>query len=598
MSGNDDGSSSGDGGARPAGALSALPVAGLRLAAALASRPSLLVRRAGGWAWELGRVGLGRSALAPEPAAPFCTGLVGRRAAQVFLATTDALSGLLDDAADGAGCPLPADDAARLRSTLHELTTLLVPGAVRPAVPPSATGAAPVGVTPVPEPSSVDPTSEDGGPPRGQQDTAPGTGHADPAPGSPGAPRDPGAPGAPDDPAAPAGPGTVEQVFTAPGPGDPGVPFDTGARDTGAGPVRGRDVAATPGAVVQRTPMFELLQYLPVTEQVHDTPVLVVPPLLHRYWLADLAPGYSLVEHLVAQGLQVFALSWRPPGPADAGRDLDAHAAAVLDALEACLRIARAPRVSLLGVRSGGLLSAAVQAHQAAIGLDDRVAAAGYVATVLDGSGEPDRTDGPPGTRPGPAAAPGTGRVLPWPGTGTDPHARASRAVRAWDADLLPLPSSLRADLAAVADDTDTGLRVLGTPVHPAVLRRDGYLVAAADDPGQSWTDGYLTARLLGGACRLVLAPGDRAGVVLAPPRAATSFRAASCGAGDDEAEAWLAAADHVEGSWWDDLAGWLADRSGTLRDAPPELGGRRLPPLFPAPGTYLTAEPGVPTAT
>ncbi|MBP2369121.1 hypothetical protein [Pseudonocardia parietis] len=604
-----------DGGARAAGGPLALPAAGLRLAAALTARPSLLLRHAGGWAAELGRVGLGRSGIAPGPDAR-STGPVRlpdpvrRRAVQAFLVTADALSGLLDDAAGPPDSPLPPEDAERLRVPLLDLTVLIAPGTVDAA--PRSTGSARWSTGSARSDGTTHPT--------------PRTGRAEPAggPGTPASPRTSATPGPGIEPGTgpatsfrPAGTGSTgsgtgapatspaetaeiaeiaeiaERVFTAPGPGDPGVPFDTGAREAGGGPVPGRDVAAAPGAVVARTPMFELLQYLPVTEQVHDAPVLVVPPLVHRYWLADLAPGFSLVEHLVAEGLQVFALSWRPAGPEDAGRDLDAHAAAVLDAVDACLRIARTPRVSLLGLRTGGLLTAAVQAHLTAIGLDDRIAAAGYLATVLDGSGAPPR----PGTGPHdrePRSDPGYSDGY---GDG-GPHGRAARAMRTWLEDRLPLPAPLRADMAALAGGADTAVRVLGTPVHPAGLRRDGYLVTAADDPGRPWTAGYRTARSLGGSCRLVLAPGDRAGAVIAPPRLATSFRVAPCDAGDGAAEAWLAAAEHVEGSWWDDLAGWLADRSGALRDAPPELGGRRLPPLFPAPGTYLRAAAGVPART
>ncbi|MEJ8277946.1 hypothetical protein [Pseudonocardia spirodelae] len=551
----------------PPGGPLALTAAGLRLAAALSARPLLLLRRGGGWARELGLVGLGLGAPAPEGAGRT---LLARRAAQVLVATTGAVAGLLEDAAAGPDVPLPAADAERLRATLAGLTALMLP------VPP-------------PAPEGTDDTDGTDAPdPAGTRDHAPGA----------------------------ATPGAAERVFTAPREDTPPVPFDTGARDARGGPVPGRDVAATPGAVVLRTPMFELLQYLPRSERVHDTPVLVVPPLVHRYWLADLAPGYSLTEHLLARGLQVFALSWRPAGPADAARDLDAHAAAVLDAIDACARISRAPRVSLLGVRTGGLLTAAVQAHQAAIGLDDKVAAAAYLATVLD------QSDALPGFAPDPdtvAAATaraardgvldgasavaawawrrGPDRVLPWAvpdGGGTaELHGRAARAMRAWTADLLPLPAGLHTDLVALARTTggpDGGpdVHVLGTPVRFAALRRDSYLVAADDDPVQPWTGGHRTAQLLGGSCRLVLATGDQAGALIAPPGVADGFRVAPCGTGDGVAARWRAGAEVVTGSWWDDLAGWLAERSGVLRDAPPELGGRRLRPLFPAPGTYL----------
>lgn len=613
----------------------ALPAAGLRLAAAVSARPLLLLRRGGGWVAELGRVGLGRSDLAPDvPAGPVAP--VARCVAQVLLATTGAVSGLLDDAVASPDMPLPAADAERLRATLAGLTSLLLPGA-GPLVTTGSAGAGAANGTATT--ARTGPGRQDD---RGRAATAAvtdataatdatGTAATDAADTAATDPVSPDAVTADGvvtdgvvtdtvtaDVACPAPAEAAERVFTPPGADTPSVPFDTGARDARGGPVPGRDVAATPGAVVLRTPMFELLQYLPRTEKVRDTPVLVVPPLVHRYWLADLAPGYSLVEHLLEKGLQVFALSWRPAGPADADRDLDAHAAAVLDAVDACGRITRAPRVSLLGVRTGGLLTAAVQAHQAAIGLDDRVAAVAYLATVLD------QSDALPGFAPDPATVAetadlaardgvldgatavrawawrrGPDRVLPWAvphGGGTaDLDGRAARAMRAWVADLLPLPAGLHTDLAALASATGgdadpdrPDVRVLGTPVRFAELRRDSYLVAADDDPVQPWTGGYRTAQRLGGGCRLVLAPGDQAGALIAPPSTATGFRAAPCSTGDGVAQRWRAGAEAVEGSWWDDLARWLVERSGTVRDAPPELGGRRLRPLFPAPGTYL----------
>ncbi len=597
----------------------ALPAAGLRLAAAVSARPLLLLRRGGDWVAELGRVGLGRSALAPDvPAGPVAP--VARCAARVLLATTGAVSGLLDDAVASPDVPLPAVDAERLRATLAGLTAILLPG----QGPLVITGSAGNGAT-----DGIDPCRDDDHGRVAPEATAPGPGPTM-ITGSEGNDAADGTEPLPDDDHgrvaletagtqdSPAAAEVADRVFTPPGADTPSVPFDTGARDARGGPVPGRDVAATPGAVVLRTPMFELLQYLPRTEKVHDTPVLVVPPLVHRYWLADLAPGYSLIEHLLGKGLQVFALSWRPAGPADADRDLDAHAAAVLDAVDACGRITRAPRVSLLGVRTGGLLTAAVQAHQAAIGLDDRVAAVAYLATVLD------QSDALPGFAPDPATVAetadlaardgvldgatavrawawrrGPDRVLPWAvphGGGTaDLDGRAARAMRAWVSDLLPLPAGLHTDLAALAAASGDGagpdrpdVRVLGTPVRFAELRRDSYLVAADDDPVQPWTGGYRTAQRLGGACRLVLAPGDQAGALIAPPSVATGFRAAPCSTGDGVAQRWRAGAEAVGGSWWDDLAAWLVERSGTMRDAPPELGGRRLRPLFPAPGTYL----------
>lgn len=365
------------------------------------------------------------------------------------------------------------------------------------------------------------------------------------------------------------------------------------------GPVPGRDTAATAGAVVLRTPVFELIQYLPRTVEVHDVPVLVVPPLAHRYHVVDLAPGHSLVEHLVGEGMQVFALSWSDPDPDAAdGRDLDTYAAAVLDAVEACTRVTRCPRVALAGVRTGGLLSAAVQCHLNAIGRGDRVAAAVYLGTVLD------QRSALPGFRPDPVPAGGTVGSWSWRRGGeqvrpfaVDPAAAdhlppgpARRALRHWASDLLHVPAALQADLVALAADAGwTGsdphpdATVLGTPVEPHRLSCDTYLVTPAGDPAQPWTAGLRTAQLLGGKCRLLSVDGDQAAALAAPD----GFVAGPVPDGVTPAE-WQAGADRFEGSWWPDLAAWLSARAGTLREAPPELGGRRMHPVHPAPGVYL----------
>ena len=375
------------------------------------------------------------------------------------------------------------------------------------------------------------------------------------------------------------------------------------APEPSTGPVPGRDTAATPGAVVLRTPMFELIQYLPRTVEVHDVPVLVVGPLAHRYHVVDLAPGHSLVEHLVGDGLQVFALSWSDPAPdAAAGRDLDTYAAAVLDAVEACTRVTRCQRVALAGVRTGGLLSAAVQCHMAAIGRGDRVAAAVYLGTVLD------QRSALPGFRPEPVPARAADAVLDgatavrswsWRRGGEQvrpfavdpagadrlPAGPVRRAVRHWASDLLHVPAALQADLLALAadDPEHPDATVLGTPVEPHRLTCDAYLVTPAGDPAQPWTAGLRTAQLLGGSCRLLRADGDQAGALAAPD----GFVAGPVPDGGSPAE-WQACANRFDGSWWPDLAGWLSERAGTLREAPPELGGRRMHPVHPAPGIYL----------
>ena len=148
----------------------------------------------------------------------------------------------------------------------------------------------------------------------------------------------------------------------------------------------GENIAATPGAVVLRTEMFELLQYKPATDTVLSTPLLIVPPMINKFYAVDLAPGRSMVEFLVEQGVQVFLVSWRNPDARHRDWGMDRYAQAILDALDAVGRITGKERAVLYGACSGGIVAAMTAAHLQATGEADRLAGLTLVVTVLDQS--------------------------------------------------------------------------------------------------------------------------------------------------------------------------------------------------------------------
>ena len=328
-----------------------------------------------------------------------------------------------------------------------------------------------------------------------------------------------------------------------------GAPAAVRGRRPAAGPRwSARTCAATPGAVVLRTPVFELIQYLPRTETVRDVPLLLVPPLANRHYLTDLSPGRSLVEHLVAGGQQVFALSWRNPAhrsPPTA--DLDACAQAVLDAMDACERITRAPSVSLVATGSAGTVTAALLAHLVGAGAAERAA----TLTLLLPSFGP--------TGPAPAPTPTTAPDLLF-----------------WAADTTRVPAALHASLTDIAARDALAqpgaVRVLGTPVDLSKVDTDAYVVAGDRGP---WSPAYRSAGLLAGDTRFVLAAGAPVEALIAPPG---TDRHVPRRPGDPRRPGRLVRVDHpVAGSWWTDHLRWLDERSGARVDAPPELGGRGL---------------------
>ena len=146
----------------------------------------------------------------------------------------------------------------------------------------------------------------------------------------------------------------------------------------------GVDLAVTPGSVVLRTPVFELIQYRPATTVVRQVPLVIVPPVINKFYVMDLAPGRSMVEYLVGRGLQVFMISWRNPDARHAKWDINTYGQAILDAMDAAARITGSEQAALAGACSGGIIAAMVAAHLAQAGQQDRIAALTLMVTVLD----------------------------------------------------------------------------------------------------------------------------------------------------------------------------------------------------------------------
>src|ERR1700751_739982 len=146
----------------------------------------------------------------------------------------------------------------------------------------------------------------------------------------------------------------------------------------------GENLAVPKGAVVLQTSVFELIQYAPQTPKVRAIPLLMVPPVINKYYVMDLAPGRSMIEYFVQQGQQVFAISWRNPQARHRDWGFDAYGAAIIEAMDAAEKITGADSTHLLATCSGGILAAMVAAHLGEIGEGDRVAGLSLAVTVLD----------------------------------------------------------------------------------------------------------------------------------------------------------------------------------------------------------------------
>jgi poly[(R)-3-hydroxyalkanoate] polymerase subunit PhaC len=373
----------------------------------------------------------------------------------------------------------------------------------------------------------------------------------------------------------------------------------------------GETTAVTPGAVVHRTDVLELIQYEPTTPQVLRRPLVVVPPQINKYYILDLAPGRSLVEHAVARGQQVFMISWRDPGSEQREWDLARYVEETEQALAVARRITRAPSVNALGACSGGITAASALAHLAG-GRGARVGSVTFLVTVLD-------TEAPTtltmfGTdqaiarairrsrRHGLLEGKELARAFAWlrPNDlvwsywvnnyllGNDPPAFD---VLAWNVDSTNLPAGLHVDflriLAANALARPNSLEIGGTPIDLRKVTVDAYVVGALTDHITPWKACYRTPFLLRGKSQFVLSSSGHIQALVNPPGNPKS-RFLTNPALPEHPDEWLAGAAEHEGTWWDHWLDWLAKRSGDERRAPRRLGSTSYPPLDPAPGLYV----------
>jgi polyhydroxyalkanoate synthase subunit PhaC len=394
----------------------------------------------------------------------------------------------------------------------------------------------------------------------------------------------------------------------------------------------GRDLAITPGAVVRRTDMSELIQYEPASPRVHRFPLVIVPPMINKYYICDLAPGRSMIEYLLSQGHQVFTISWRNPDARHRDWDLDAYGRAVADALDAARTICGAAKASICALCSGGIVSAMLAAHLSETGRLGQLASLYLGVTVLDQTQEgtaaalADERSAALAIAASRARGYLDGRALAevfawlrpndliwnyWVNNYLQGQAPPPFDILYWNADTTRMPAALHRDfinimLAGALAKPDAAT-MLGSPVDLSAVDVDSYVVAGIADHLCPWQSCYRSTQLLGGQSRFVLSTsGHVASMVNPPGNPKARFQAvpapapgpARAGHASGAAPGqpvnppsprdWLARAQTVAGSWWPDYSSWLAERSGGEKDRPAGVGGKGFEPMESAPGLYV----------
>lgn len=376
----------------------------------------------------------------------------------------------------------------------------------------------------------------------------------------------------------------------------------------------GENVGTTKGSVVFRNDLFELIHYEATTEEVYATPLLIVPPCINKYYILDLQPANSFVGHAVAEGHNVFLVSWRNIDEGQGKKTWDDYVVeGVLKALEVTNSIAESEQAQVLGFCIGGTLVASALAVAKARGKNPAVSLT-LMTTLLDYT-EPgeigllvsedsvesqEQQIGNGGVFEGKELAQVFASLrandLIWNYVSAGylkGQAPPAFDLLFWNADSSNLPGPmycwyirnmyLENNLAKPGGTTQAGVKVdLGTVDVPA------FVFAAKEDHIVPWPGAYKSAHLLGGETEFVLgASGHIAGVVNPPAKKKRNYWVGGAERIADPDE-WFEKAESHPGSWWPAWYEWLEKRAGEKVPAPEQRGNDEYKPIEPAPGQYV----------
>ncbi|MCW3780392.1 PHA/PHB synthase family protein [Defluviimonas salinarum] len=377
----------------------------------------------------------------------------------------------------------------------------------------------------------------------------------------------------------------------------------------------GENLATTPGAVVYRNELIELIQYTPVTPKVRAVPILIVPPCVNKFYIFDINEKKSMIRYLLEKGNSVFIISWRNAGPETRDYDWNDYITrGVMSAMDATADIAKAEKLDLLSWCNGGtLLLAALAVMPTA--QKSLVGSATFLSSLLDFSD--------PGEvkvfidQPQIAAYKqrlGAAKVAP----GRD-IARAMAMLHVnesiwgfvvnnylkgqnpppsdilyWNADTSNLPAKWYSFFVEEMYHANRlkepgALTLLGQPVDCGKIDVPCCFVAATGDHIVPWTTSYSSTKLLPNVTEFVLTSGGHvSGTVINHPAGSRRHFLAG-GDRSGPAEAWRASAERTEGSWWPHWLGWLDRTSGADERSAP--GNPKDPERAAAPGAYVLEE-------
>jgi len=373
----------------------------------------------------------------------------------------------------------------------------------------------------------------------------------------------------------------------------------------------GKNLGTTEGAVVFRNDLLELIQYKPITEQVHERPLLVVPPQINKFYVFDLSQEKSLARFCLRNGVQTFIISWRNPTKAQREWGLSTYIDAVKEAVDVVCKITGSKDVNMLGACSGGITCTALLGHYAALG-EQKVNALTLLVSVLDTTLDTQvalfvdeqtlesakRHSYQAGVLEGKDMA----KVFAWmrPNDliwnywvnnyllGNEPPVFD---ILFWNNDTTRLPAAFHGDLIEMFKNNPlirpNALEVCGTPIDLKQVKSDIFCLAGTNDHITPWVSCYKSAKLFGGKTEFVLSNSGHIQSILNPP-GNPKARYMTNPELPDDATRWQEDASKHTDSWWLHWQAWQAERSGKLKKSPATLGNKAYPAGEASPGTYV----------
>jgi polyhydroxyalkanoate synthase len=373
----------------------------------------------------------------------------------------------------------------------------------------------------------------------------------------------------------------------------------------------GRNLALTPGQVIYRNQLIELIQYTPTTSKVYALPLLFIPPWINKYYILDMQPQSSLIKFLVENGFSVFVISWKNP---DASMEEisfeDYLTLGPLSALDVMKEITGSPRVNAVGYCIGGTLLSMTLPYLVAKG-DETINSATFFVSLQDFTevGETSVFIDEP------QVAYVEGQMLERGYLENRSMATMFNMLRAndliwsnvlnnyllgkeppafdllyWNADgtrMTRVAHSFYLRNTYLENNLIKPNKMVlkGVPIDLKEIHLAIYAVGAEQDHIVPWKSAWRISQLASGPVRFVLGGSGHIAGIINPPSKGKGYWTNEKSV--KTADEWLESAEQHKGSWWPDWLEWLKLRSGE-QGAPPSMGSTTYPPITPAPGTYV----------